>query len=66
MFSADADKDGFVTMEELEAAVVNNIQHHMDESIRQNSKVFSVIDQDSDGLQFLVLLYFFHVLYPQM
>jgi hypothetical protein len=39
-----------LTAEEIEDSIIQNILHHLDESIAESRALFKLVDQDSDGV----------------
>ncbi|XP_064642938.1 45 kDa calcium-binding protein-like [Lineus longissimus] len=45
----DVDKDGLISLSELEDWIIQKVQEHFDESLEENAHVFKALDPDNDG-----------------
>jgi Ca2+-binding EF-hand superfamily protein len=46
----DVDKDGLISLSELEDWIIQKVEEHFDETLEENEQVFKALDPDKDGL----------------
>ena len=57
IFRVDGDKDGKLSVAELEAWVMDKMEEHFSEAQQENEEIFKHLDPDNNGMGYCMVMF---------